>query len=282
MNFDDLLEMNDLNAKEFRLVRHGYKELDPLATFQNNLELFVAYQSFQLIGKFGNAKYIAVFAPHHGTQALFLGIWRIDDEIPAIDAPQKSRKLIDRFGWQLEKDSFYKLSRAEALSELSERLVIDWGGSTVSWVQRKSDKPVVAILPPAHIQEFQSYEHAVIDRAQLERMVSNPTNNATWYNALRSVNGIYCITDTRTGRLYVGSAYGKNGIWARWADYAVSGHGGNKKLVELLKAEPEAVNHFQYSILEILPGSSTADDAIEKESLWKLKLGSREHGYNEN
>lgn len=174
------------------------------------------------------------------------------------------------------------MSETGALSNLSERLIIDWGGATVSWVQRKCDKPVVAILPPAHIQEFQSYERAVIDRAQLEKMVDHPTNNVTWYHALRSVNGIYCITDTRTGRLYVGSAYGKNGIWARWADYATSGHGVNKKLIELLKRDPEAVNCFQYSILEILPGSSTADDAIEKEALWKLKLGSRTHGYNEN
>ena len=170
----------------------------------------------------------------------------------------------------------------EALNELSERFVIDWGGSTVSWVQRKTDKPVIAILPPAHIQEFASYEHTVIDRAQLEKMVSNPVNNATWYNALRAVNGIYCITDMKTGRLYVGSAYGKDGIWRRWADYIATGHGDNTKLKELLASNPDAVNYFQYSILEILPGSSTAENAIEKECLWKSKLASREHGYNDN
>lgn len=94
MNFNDLLKVNELDSKKFRLVRHGFKEIDPLVTFQTNLELFVAYQSFQLIGKFGDAKYLAVFAPYHGTQALFLGIWKVDKEIPALEAPKKSRNLI--------------------------------------------------------------------------------------------------------------------------------------------------------------------------------------------
>ena len=64
-------------------MRHGYKELDPLTTFRNDMNLFEAYQSFQLIKKFGDANYLAVFAPYHGTQALFLGVWEIENEIPA-------------------------------------------------------------------------------------------------------------------------------------------------------------------------------------------------------
>lgn len=282
MHFFDLLKLNGMNADEFRLVRHGYKELNPLETYHEDPELFVAYQSFQAAGKFGNARYLAVFAPYHGTQALFIGVWRVDGETPGPEAPATFLNMVEKFGWDVGKATYYKLTETDVLSDLSERLVIDWGGSTVSWVQRRTDKPVIAILPPSHIQEFESYEHTVIDREQLEKMVSNPTNNATWYNALRAVNGIYCITDTRTGRLYVGSAYGRDGIWRRWADYVVTGHGGNKKLMALLASDPEAVKHFQYSILEILPGSSTAEDAIEKECLWKLKLASREHGYNEN
>ena len=274
--------MNGMKSGDFRLVRHGKKEIDPLATFQNDYELFKFYQSFQLVGKFGDSKYLAVFSPYHGTQALFLGTWRVDGEMPALKAPAAARSMIDKFGWKLEKVSFYTLAKSDILSDLSERLVIDWGGSTVSWVQRKSNKPVVAILPPANIQEFKSYEQTMLDRTQLEKMVGNPTSNATWYNALRAVNGVYCITDTKNGKLYIGSAYGKNGIWGRWVDYVSTGHGGNKKLIQLVKNDPGAVNGFQYSILEILPGSSTADDAIEKECLWKLKLGSKEHGYNEN
>ncbi len=282
MNFNDLLKTENLNAKEFRLVRHGYKEIDPLATYRDDPDLFNAYQAFQLIKKFGDAHYLAVFAPYHGTQALFLGVWKIEKEIPALDAPKRMRKCVEQFGWDLSKGSYYSLKPVDCLSDLSERLVIEWGGSTVSWVQKKSNKPVISILPPAHIQEFKSYDQAVIDREQLVKMIANPTYNATWYNALRAVNGIYCITDTRNGKLYVGTAYGKNGIWGRWSDYVSTGHGGSKKLRAFLDTDPEAVNYFQYTILEILPGSSTADDAIAKEALWKRKLRSQEHGYNDN
>lgn len=28
--------------------------------------------------------------------------------------------------------------------------------------------------------------------------------------------GVYLISDTYTGKLYVGSAYNENGIWGRW------------------------------------------------------------------
>ncbi|MCG7872368.1 MAG: GIY-YIG nuclease family protein [Candidatus Thiodiazotropha lotti] len=282
MNFDDLLKIENLNVKEFRLVRHGYKEIDPLAIFRDEPGLFDAYQAFQQIRKFGNAKYLAVFAPYHSTQALFLGVWKIEKEMPALEAPKRMRKQVEQFGWDLSRDSYYMLKQVDNLSDLSERLVIEWGGSTVSWVQKKSNKPVIIILPPAHIQEFKSYDQVVIDREQLVKMIANPTYNATWYNALRSVNGIYCISDKRNGKLYVGSAYGKNGIWGRWNEYITTGHGGNKKLLELLSDTPDAVNHFQYTILEILPGSCTADDAIAKEALWKRKLCSRDHGYNDN
>ena len=38
---------------------------------------------------------------------------------------------------------------------------------------------------------------------------------------LENIKGIYLVTDTHTGRRYVGSAYGDMGIWSRWRQYAV-------------------------------------------------------------
>ena len=281
MTLHDIIKINGFNPSEFRFVRHAYTEINPLKTYKENPELFNAYQSFMGKGKFGDSKYIAVFAPHHGTQGIFLGVWTINNEVvPSAKAPASKRKLVKQFGWPME-GSYYDLVPVESFSDLSERMVIEWGGSTVAWVQRK-DKEVIAILPPSYIKEFQSYEHTVLCRDHLVKMVENPTSNSTWYNALRSVNGIYCITDTSNGKLYVGSAYGKNGIWGRWANYASTGHGDNKLLVERLKRTPSAIDDFQYTILEILPGSSTANDAIYKENIWKKKLGSKINGYNDN
>jgi len=281
MSFFDLVRMNDLDPSEFRMVRHGNRELEVLETFRNNPVFFDAYQSFQGKNKFGNAKYIAVFAPYHGTQGLFLGVWSIKNRIvPNSKAPADQIEMVKRFNWTLD-GAYYELCPVEAFIDLSERVIIEWGGSTVSWVQKK-DKRVIAILPPAYVKEFESYDKTVLDRAELVKLFQNTKYNSTWYNALRSVNGIYCITDSSNGKLYVGSAYGKNGIWGRWNDYVLSGHGGNKKLMELLAEDPNAVEKFRYSILEILPSTSTADDAIAKEKLWKFKLGSKINGYNDN
>jgi hypothetical protein len=281
MTLYDIIRIYGFAPSDFRFVRHGYAEIDPLKVFKGEPELFNAYQSLQVARKFGDSNYIASFSPYHGTQGLFLGVWRIDNEAAATTAPPGKLALTERFGWRMENMSYYTLTRVDAFDDLSERLIIEWGGSTVSWVQKK-DKEVLCILQPAHVQEFQSFEHTVLDREALVKMVNNPTNNATWYNALRSVNGIYCITDTSNGKLYIGSTYGKNGLWGRWSNYATTGHGGNKLLADRLQNDPAAVNYFQYSILEILPGSSTADDAVAKEILWKQKLGSQINGYNDN
>ncbi len=280
MTLYDIIRLNGLEPSEFRFLRHGYKEFNPLQAFQDDPDLFLAYQSFMAKRKFGDAKYIASFAPYHRTQGIFLGVWAIKNEVSKAKAPAEKRKLIKHFGWS-EQGSYYELEIVDAFKDISERLIIEWGGSTVAWMQKK-DKEVMAILPPAHVQEFHSYEQTLLSRKDLVKLVENPTGNATWYNALRAVNGIYCINDSSSGKIYVGSAYGKNGIWGRWADYVTTGHGGNKMLVERLRNEPVSLESFQYSILEILPGSSTPNDAVNKEILWKKKLGSRVHGYNDN
>lgn len=282
MNFSDIIKLHNLNPTEFRLMRHGYKEINPLDAFQNDRKIFDAYQSFQSKSKFKNAKYIASFAPYHGNQALFLGVWSIQDEIiPNSKAPAKQLKLVERFGWPL-KGSYYLLTEVDSFKNLSERLVIDWGGSTVSWVQKITNKPVIAIFPPGSIKEFENYESTILTYSDVKSMTDNITSNPTWYNALKSVNGIYCITDTYNGKLYIGSAYGKQGIWRRWKQYAETGHGGNKLLMDLLRKNPNRIKKFQFSVLEILPATSTPDDAIYKENLWKNKLGSRINGYNDN
>jgi hypothetical protein len=58
MNFSDLLKLDDLNATEFRLVRHGYKEIKTLKEFREDIHFFNAYQSFQRTGRFGSARYL--------------------------------------------------------------------------------------------------------------------------------------------------------------------------------------------------------------------------------
>ncbi len=131
------------------------------------------------------------------------------------------------------------------------------------------------------IGDFPGYNSVLLSYHMLKTLVRE--NNPSWRAALSNVAGVYLITDTTSGKLYVGSACGGKGIWQRWLDYAKNGHGGNKELRALLKKK--GVNHaslFQFSLLEVCDLNSSEEDVIGKESHWKNVLLSREFGLNKN
>lgn len=117
----------------------------------------------------------------------------------------------------------------------------------------------------------------------LRKIVYNKTAYKEWEEKLSAVAGVYLITDTKTGKHYIGSASGEEGgIWGRWSEYARTKHGGNKRLVELIAADSEYCNHFQYSILEVFPIKRDRKEVLEYEQLYKKKLGSIQFGLNDN
>lgn len=75
-------------------------------------------------------------------------------------------------------------------------------------------------------------------------------------------------------------AYGKGGIWGRWADYAKNPTGGNRLLKGLLSTKPDDFKHFTYSILSVVSGDKKI--VLEAETRWKRKLGTRAYGLNDN
>jgi len=97
------------------------------------------------------------------------------------------------------------------------------------------------------------------------------------------VAGVYLITDTNTGKHYVGSASGEQGgIWGRWSEYARTKHGGNKRLRALITADDDYCRHFQFSILEVFPIKRDRHEVLEYEQLYKRKLRTIEFGWNDN
>ena len=191
---------------------------------------------------------------------------------------KKIHSTIDKFqfpeSWHTE-SVWYTLKRNTILDELSERLVIDWGKSTVSWVQTK-DKKILEIKSKNSIGDFISYDEVILNFYDLKKLMTQNSGNVSWVSALSAVNGIYLIRDTSTGKQYVGSAYGENGIFGRWSTYSQNGHGGNKKL-KLLDS-----SNFEFSILEIAPPTLSTDEIIYRENRWKEKLGTRKFGLNDN
>jgi hypothetical protein len=273
-----IFEIYGLDPMSVKLVRHGNKEIPVLSSFKRDHSRFEAYQSYQKPGKFGKSSSIAVFAPYFKTTALFLGLWNIEGCIYNSKFTKDIKAELKKF--QLPEDWFYvadryNLQKNNMLDDLSERLVIEWGSATVAWVQSK-DKEVVEIKGKKSIGDFHSFSQVDIEYQDLKMLIQYPDTNLTWVKALSSVNGIYLIKDKLSGKLYVGSAYGDKGIYGRWSAYAQNGHGGNLELKEL---DP---TNFQFSILEIVSPTTTADGVIECENRWKEKLGTRQFGLNRN
>ena len=95
---------------------------------------------------------------------------------------------------------------------------------------------------------------------------------------------MYLITDTATGKRYVGSAYGDEGIWGRWAAYAQSGHGGNAQLRKLVGRDlTYPRENFRYTLLEFFRLGTPDREVIGRESFWKDVLLTRgKFGLNSN
>lgn len=143
---------------------------------------------------------------------------------------------------------------------------------------------VTEVLKEAYTGEaFTGYDNVSLDFAMLEALVAN--QRLDWKTALESVKGVYLIADRKTGKKYVGSAYGDTGVWSRWSHYAVSGHGNNSQLVALM-AQPGisyARENFRITLLEPWPYRTEDSVIIRRESFWKEALLTRgDWGYNNN
>jgi len=136
---------------------------------------------------------------------------------------------------------------------------------------------VVEILPAVYDNNlFPGYDQVNISWLDMKRLVKKEG----WRTALKNQKGIYLISDTSNGKMYVGSAYGENMLLGRWEAYVSTGHGNNKELKTLTKEHIQ--KYFRYSILDIFKAKYTDAEIIERESWWKNILQTRRFGYNAN
>ncbi len=132
-------------------------------------------------------------------------------------------------------------------------------------------------------RRFPGYEDIYLSFEELEVLAKN--NRPDWKAALENVKGVYIISDVKTGRHYVGSAYGDQGIWSRWCGYVASGHGGNAELRALIDDPTLAYcrANFQFSLLEYRSHRTSDDVILDREAFWKRVLLTRGgYGLNRN
>ena len=265
----------------FKLVRHSSEKISIEELIRNNL--FEDYQCIQPEDYF-KCDYIISFVGKGTTKALFWGVYKVK-KIEKINA--KIENTLNKYKEEFPNDNlnekyFYTLEKQNGYKDLEQRVIIDWGKGVRRWVQNKCDKNVIEIKPEGFVMDFDSYYKTVLSFSELERIFKNSDANFIWKNKLSSVSGIYLILDTKTGKQYIGSACGKNGIWGRWEEYIKTGAGGNILLKELLKKNNDYKYNFQFTILQTLPSNLKKDEVNDYETLYKKKLGSRAFGLNEN
>lgn len=169
---------------------------------------------------------------------------------------------------------FYELEEYDEFGPLRGRLVVQWK-STRGWVQRK-DLDIYELLPPVNAMPFPGYQDVILSYEDLKQIYSHPRAHKDWKAALMANAGIYRIVDMLSGEIYIGSAYGLEGLWGRWQAYAKTGHGGNKLLK---KRDPY---NFQWSVVRTVSRTMSQHDVISIENFEKRKHGSRVHGLNDN
>jgi hypothetical protein len=161
------------------------------------------------------------------------------------------------------------------------RLIVKFKNKSQNMVRMANsvinDCEIVQIIPDTFDNDiFPGYDKVNISWEELSRVITKES----WKTALQNQKGVYLITDTSNGKMYVGSAYGENMISGRWQSYIRTGHGGN---VELKKLSLDYIKkNFRYSILDIYKSTIDDQNIISRESWWKDVLQTRIFGYNKN
>lgn len=191
------------------------------------------------------------------------------------------------------------IAKAETLTEFEKyfgRLVVDFKNLGQNWYY--IDENIINNIQVYEIKkkpyldcvdEFRGFEYVSKQYKDLKQIIDSDV----WRSALSSVYGVYVITDMHTGKLYIGSAYGENGIYGRWKVYLKDGYDKdevengnypNKQLCNLVKSNGISYieDNFQYSILEIFPKTIDTNKVLEREAYWKKVFKSKEYGYNDN
>jgi hypothetical protein len=262
------------------LVRHqDHRYPVPELRRHDWLEL---YQSYQSKPKFHAAEQIVSFYGLHGTRAGFYGVYKIQGYRPA----RKGSTLAScawSLAWRRKSKFFYDLERDPRFEDLRDRLIIDWGPATQAWVQKLKNKPVLEILEPGRkLPPFIDYMEFSLTHNELKDLFNKAEAHRDWRIPLSAVAGIYLILAQGSGDLYIGSAYGEGGIWGRWRNYTNSGDGGNARLRELIRRDSSYPEQFRFSVLQILPKTMARDEVLQREVLYKHKLGTRATGLNLN
>lgn len=271
IKFNYLLTSAGIDLTKVRLVRHqdnrAPRGRTPYDLWRAQNGEFERYQAIQHRDVFSSASTIASFVASPLNETIFVGLYEV------LDKHLAPLGTLDPVGGHDVSGLFeYKMIPDMRLDSYAGRLLIEWGSGARAWVQRpdKQDKAIVEIRREAADPPFPGFADF---RHRINDLNSVPIS---WRIAMSAVSGVYLLTCTKSGKQYVGSAYGEGGFWSRWEYYNSSGHGGNVAMKKIEDAD------YQVTILEVSASTANPTEIIEAEARWKNKLLTRHFGLNMN
>lgn len=237
-----------------------------------------AWKTKQANNNLNSADYLLAFAQYYyygASYYIFGGMYEVEKIEP-----------------EVFNDVGYKLTLMDTYKEYRKRLIIKLE-KPIGWnvynkmylsVQKDFNPEIYEVAPSTKMGAFPGYYNVLLTHQNLQTIFKNEA--AEWKNALSNVKGVYCITDTSNGQIYIGSASGATaGIWQRWSQYADVNDltGGNKTFEELKNSGADhIINNFTYSILEIFDMKTNSEFIIHREQFWKRVFQSINYGMNNN
>ena len=289
INLVDLINVSGLPLDDVVAIRHSFNKKETAGIWNKyDHSNFNEYQSIQPSEDFfKNKKYVLSFVADGKTLSRFVGCYEILSTEPAAQVKKLPSFPYPNF-YERPNHVYFKMEMSDYMKDLKDRLVINWGAGTIGYVQYTKDalqkKTVVSIYPDSkHV--FPGYNRVVWDFQTMQEYLTHSDQYEEIANALKEVYAVYLVVDTQTGRYYVGSASGENGLFGRWLTYAkTNGKGGgsiadeegNKGVVDYLKEYPTAYLNFQYSILEVIHKTGIKEKdrqaTLDAEKVWKKKI----------
>lgn len=278
LSFTDVLRKAGLDPERVKLIRHALSDKGFRDCYTAGKILEYTQRQNNSFSK--NFDYWCTFISGKSTYAKLHSCYKVLSMVP--DTPDLTPEGFPHPEWFDGKGGYYELEHIDCLKEYENRLVIDWGKSTRAWHQKGSIEKSIISIQPNEKKVFVGFENLVLTYDELKTIFDNSAVDDTWQTALSSVYAVYLIVDLVSGKQYVGSAYGQDGLWGRWSTYVATHHGGNKKMIDLLKDDPERYHQLQFSVLQILPKTVVDSEVINVEQLYKEKLKTIKFGLNDN
>lgn len=269
IQFIDIISMAGIKLYDYKIHCATGKDWPPLEAFFDGQ--FKRWQEHQSKKNF-QCKHILSLIHLGNNHWVFAGVYKV--------------KGVKPYQWKGKNHFMYSTQEVKGLDHLTGKAIIQFQKTfRASYLRgpKYEDQLILVRLRDQRmtIGDFPGYNSVLLSYRMLKTIVRE--SNPSWKTALSNVAGVYLVTDTSNGKIYVGTAYGGGGIWQRWAVYAKNGHGGNKELRALLRKKKSAhAEQFQYSLLEICDLNSSDDYVFSREVHWKNVLKTREFGLNKN